>query len=67
MKRTADNYRACAAQGMSKSAAARALGVSVQCVDDMAWRHNIVFRDGRRAVDEIWQRKHAPQSQWSAE
>ena len=48
MKHTVEIYRDCAAQGLSKSETARALGVSVQAVDHMAVRHNIVFRDGRK-------------------
>jgi hypothetical protein len=47
MKRGPEVYRDCAARGLSKSETARELGVSVQAVDDMAVRHNIVFRDGR--------------------
>ena len=47
MKRSAEVYRECAARGLSKSETARELGVSPQAVDDMAVRHNIVFRDGR--------------------
>lgn len=47
MKRTADVYRECAERGLSKSETARELGVSPQAVDDMAVRHNIIFRDGR--------------------
>lgn len=46
--RAADIYRDCGERGLSKSETARALGVSVQAVDDMAVRHNIVFRDGRK-------------------
>lgn len=47
MRHTAEVYRDCAARGLSKSETARELGVSPQAVDDMAVRHNIVFRDGR--------------------
>ena len=47
MKRGPEVYRDCAARGLSKSETARELGVSPQAVDDMAVRHNIVFRDGR--------------------
>lgn len=49
MKRTAEEYRRCALAGLSKSETARALGVSVQCVDDLAVRHGLSFRDGRKA------------------
>lgn len=47
MKRGPEIYRDCAARGLSKSQTARELGVSPQAVDDMAVRHNIIFRDGR--------------------
>jgi len=40
-------YRGCAERGLSKSEAARELGVSPQAVDDMAVRHGIAFRGGR--------------------
>ena len=43
-----DVYRECAERGLSKSETARALGVSVQAVDDMAVRHGIAFKDGRK-------------------
>jgi hypothetical protein len=47
MRRTVDDYRACADLGLSKSDTARELGVTVQAVDDMAVRHNLAFVDGR--------------------
>lgn len=52
MRRSPAKYRDCAARGLSKSETARALAVSVQCVDDMAVRHGIAFTDGRDAANK---------------
>lgn len=47
MRRTVDDYRACAGEGLSKSETARKLGVTPQAVDHMAVSHNLAFEDGR--------------------
>lgn len=47
MRRGPEVYRECAARGLSKSEAARELGVCVQAVVYMAQQYDIFFRDGR--------------------
>jgi hypothetical protein len=51
-KVTAEVCRGLAADGLSKSKAARLFGVSPQAVDDMAVRHCIAFKDGRDAANK---------------
>lgn len=55
-RRNADDYRACAAEGLSTSEAAKRLGLSPSAVSCAAKRHGLTFRDARA---ERMRRLHA--------
>ena len=46
----ADQYRACAAEGLTQAETARRLGVSTPAVRQYAKRHGLTFTDGRRTL-----------------
>ena len=48
-RRTPDEYKECADIGMTVAETSRHLDVSFNAVRDMAERHGIKFKDGRRA------------------